>query len=380
MKLTKPLTASLSEASEFLADRLFQSIMEGVMVTNVEGKILFINPAFTEITGFDKEVIGLTPRVIRSGKHSEAFYKNIWDSIARHGQWKGEIWNKRKDGQFYVQWTTITVIKDEKGKPLFYASVFTDISAKKEAEQQLQEDLRLARKVQKELLSQPIRNQDIHITGAYLPSTMIGGDLYVWYQLNEHEYSLFVLDVMGHGITSALLAVSIRSLLRSVLYETVKPANVLEKMNSHVYSLFKSQQATLRTYFISGIYVHIDTDAKQIRYASAGHPPGLFIDYTGDVTELESSCPPLGMIEQIEVKEGQFDYEGRAVLVLYTDGLIEHGEQTVGAAIEELKKMVRQHRHLESEQIICQLLKEKKYSRNPNTFEDDITIVTAILY
>ena len=111
------------EEKLLLVDRLFQSMMEGVLITDTKGIIQFINPAFSKITGYGEEVIGMNPRILQSGQHGQSFYRHMWDSIEQQGQWKGEIFNKKKNGDMYIQWTTITRILDDLGNPLYYASV-----------------------------------------------------------------------------------------------------------------------------------------------------------------------------------------------------------------------------------------------------------------
>ena len=84
------------EGQLLLVDRLFKSMMEGVLITDTNGIIQFINPAFSKDTGYGKEVIGKNPRILQSGQHDQSFYHHMWESIEHEGQWKGEIFNKRK--------------------------------------------------------------------------------------------------------------------------------------------------------------------------------------------------------------------------------------------------------------------------------------------
>ncbi|QHS21964.1 MFS transporter [Virgibacillus sp. MSP4-1] len=101
---------------------------QGIMVTDGKGVIQRVNPAFTEVTGYEaEEAIGETPRLLHSGKHDENFYKDMWEDIRENGFWQGEIWNKRKNGEIYREWLTISTIKDETGEENYYAGMFTEI-------------------------------------------------------------------------------------------------------------------------------------------------------------------------------------------------------------------------------------------------------------
>jgi diguanylate cyclase (GGDEF)-like protein/PAS domain S-box-containing protein len=118
-----------AEAELKLAASVFENTIEGIFVTDGDGIILSVNPAFTSITGFTSdEAIGRTPRILRSDRHDEAFYATVWQDIAAKGQWQGQIWNRRKDGETFLEWQTITIIPAPEGEPARYISVFNDIT------------------------------------------------------------------------------------------------------------------------------------------------------------------------------------------------------------------------------------------------------------
>ena len=112
-----------------LAASVFANTIEGIAVTDPQGIILSVNPAFTEITGFSaEEAVGKTPRILKSNRHDHAFYVAMWGEITDKGRWKGDIWNRRKDGEIYLERITISMIRDPAGKPIRYVSVFNDIT------------------------------------------------------------------------------------------------------------------------------------------------------------------------------------------------------------------------------------------------------------
>ncbi|WP_307894590.1 nitrate/nitrite transporter [Bacillus swezeyi] len=114
-----------------LADNIVESTGQGVMVTDTKGVIQKVNPAFTAVTGFKKEeAVGKTPRLLRSGKHDNSFYKAMWDELEKNGYWQGEIWNKRKNGEEYREWLTISAVKSDAGEVMYYAAIFSDVSQK----------------------------------------------------------------------------------------------------------------------------------------------------------------------------------------------------------------------------------------------------------
>lgn len=120
------------------ADRVFNSTVEGVLVTDVNGTILTVNPAFETITGYRKaEVVGKNPRILKSGRHGTDFYREIWRSVSVVGQWRGELWNRRKNGEIYPEWLTISVVKNPEGSVTHYVAVFSDITTIKVAQEKI---------------------------------------------------------------------------------------------------------------------------------------------------------------------------------------------------------------------------------------------------
>ncbi|MCQ8103058.1 EAL domain-containing protein [Methylomonas sp. SURF-2] len=121
------------------AAAVFDSTREGILITDLQPRIVAINRAYTEITGYgEAESLGKNPNLIRSGRHDKLFYQNLWHKLSSKGHWQGEIWNRRKNGEFYPQWLTINTVFDEKGQPCQYVGVFRDISEIKESEARLE--------------------------------------------------------------------------------------------------------------------------------------------------------------------------------------------------------------------------------------------------
>ena len=122
-----------------LAAKVFDSTLEGVMVTDVGSLILSVNRAFTRITGYsEEEVVGKKSNCLRSGRHGAEFYSEIWREIGESGGWQGEIWNRNKAGEDYPEWLSISTVRDENGRPVNYVGVFSDISQIKHSEAQLE--------------------------------------------------------------------------------------------------------------------------------------------------------------------------------------------------------------------------------------------------
>jgi len=118
--------------------RIFEQADEGIVITDAEERIVSINAAFSRITGYEAhEVLGQTPRLLKSGHHDAAFYRDMWSRILTTGSWQGEIWDRRKNGDEYPKWASIAAVKNSQGAITHYFSIFTDITERKRAEERI---------------------------------------------------------------------------------------------------------------------------------------------------------------------------------------------------------------------------------------------------
>ncbi|MEH6624834.1 MAG: EAL domain-containing protein [Motiliproteus sp.] len=121
-----------------VAASVFQNSSEGIMVADSNNCLVAVNDAFTEITGFSREdALGRNPSLLKSGRHDPSFYEAMWGSLRDEGCWRGEIWNRRKDGALYPQWLSISASRDNDGQVDNYIATFLDMSERKEAEHKL---------------------------------------------------------------------------------------------------------------------------------------------------------------------------------------------------------------------------------------------------
>ncbi len=124
-----------AQEQERIADTVYQTTTEAILVVDAQSRIISVNPAFTRLTGWSPaEVEGRDARMFRSDRHDEAFYDEIWRTLKAEGFWAGEVWDQRKSGEYYLRETTVTVVKDTLGKVKHNVIVFADITERKAAE------------------------------------------------------------------------------------------------------------------------------------------------------------------------------------------------------------------------------------------------------
>lgn len=122
-----------------LAAQVLLNSREAVVITDADNSILSVNRAFTEVTGYTaEEVIGKNPRLLSSGRQSKEFYHMLWHQLEVEGSWRGEIWNRDKSGRIYPEWLDISMVRDQGGKVTHHIAIFSDITQRKETEQQLE--------------------------------------------------------------------------------------------------------------------------------------------------------------------------------------------------------------------------------------------------
>lgn len=118
-----------------LAALVYQASSQAMMVTDADNHIITVNPAFTDVTGYEqKESLGQNPKILSSGRHDKAFYQTMWASLNTTGKWQGEIWNRRKNGEIFPEWLTINTIYQADGSVHRRVALFSDITKEKENE------------------------------------------------------------------------------------------------------------------------------------------------------------------------------------------------------------------------------------------------------
>jgi len=133
-----------AEQFQKLATSVFQSAKEAIFLTDATPAIKAVNPAFTEISGYgEDEVLGRNPNILSSGHHDAEFFRAMWKELNDHGTWKGEVWNRRKDGQIFQEWLSISTIYDHRGDVGEYVAVFTDITSLRKMEEQLKQSQKM---------------------------------------------------------------------------------------------------------------------------------------------------------------------------------------------------------------------------------------------
>lgn len=215
-------------------------------------------------------------------------------------------------------------------------------------QERMKTELALAKRIQEQILPPAIDTEPIKLMSYFKPSSELSGDLFGYYRLGHDKYGVFILDVMDHGISSALITMSLESVIRTAILQDGNPETVVQSLDRHLHTLFQSLQG-LKPYCTISYFV-IDTFNKKVEWVNSGHPPAFWMEEGDQLTLLNSTSPPVGLIEGITFEKSTFNYENGGRLFLYTDGVSDvlkgkeiHSifdrfkEQSVNELCEELK-------------------------------------------
>ena len=204
-----------------LAAKVFETSGEAITITDSGARIVSVNAAFEKVTGYSAaEVLGCNPRLLKSGRHGRDFYEEMWACLHTEGRWHGEIWNRRKSGEIYPEWLTISAVSNADGEITHYVGSFSDISERKEAQDKI------------EFLA-------FHDPLTHLPNRLLGKDrarqAVAYAERNRTHTAVLCLDLdhfklvndsLGHAAGDALLgAVALR------LQECLRETDVLSRLS-----------------------------------------------------------------------------------------------------------------------------------------------------
>jgi phosphoserine phosphatase RsbU/P len=348
---------------------------DSVIVTDENGVIEYVNPAASQITGFDpQELIGQTPRLFRSGVHDFAFYQALWATLAAGRVFRGTIVNRNKNGDLFHSEQTITPIKKGNGAVWRYVSVGKDVTELREAAEQTSR-LVVARTVQQRLYpAAPPPDCGFDVAGSAFLADRTGGDYFDFLPLADGRLGLVVGDVSGKGIDAALVMVATRAYLRCIAEANCDPGTVLTRVNGLLCADLEEHQ------FVTMVVACVDRRTGLLSYASAGHVDGTVIDAGGALkARLPSTGPPLGIFRSATIPSAApVSLEPGDTVIFVTDGLTE-AEDARGEAFGEdrVTATARQLRSEPASRIVHQLYRAVRTFTGPAPQADDMTAVVC---
>ena len=313
--------------ASLLLSRVVELTADSVILTDTQGVIQFVNPAFEATSVFGREeAVGRTPRILKSGLHDAEFYRQMWTRFAQGLSFKGMVINRKKTGELYWAQQTITSMRDKSGHLNHFVSVSQDITElRKKREQEFQ--LQLAHDGQERFYAAPPVVPGFDIGASAHPADETGGDYFDFISMADGTLVIAVADAKGHGFSSALVMALTRAYVRSFAAMQLE----LDEMLAHINRMLLKDLE--HGHFVTLFLARLNSSHRTLSYASAGHIPGLVFFETGEVKcTLDSTGPLLGLFlgskfslqQPISIDPGE-------IAVFLTDGVAEstapHGHE-----------------------------------------------------
>ncbi len=344
---------------------------DSVMITNRQGIIEYVNPAFEETTGYRvDEVIGKSPQILKSGEQDQAFYTNIWNTILAGNTFRGGLLIEKKNGELYWSVQTITPLKDDNGNITNFVSVLKDVTEiKQKHDQEFQ--LRVAREIQQCLMKSNYSIPGFDIAGGTYSASETNGDYIDFITMPDGCMGMIIGDVSGHGLGAALLMATTRGYLRAFAKNESDPAKLLTKLNEELIGDLSDGL------FVTMIIARLNPAYKILDYASAGHPPAFLISQGDIKCEMKSTRVLLGVIRGYQYpKSDSMQLVADDVLFFLTDGVFEaRSNQKINFGFDSALDLIKSN-HFTAMQELLDLLYQniRSFSENKPQ-EDDITLL-----
>jgi phosphoserine phosphatase RsbU/P len=353
---------------------IINSVIYNIAIINHIGEIIKTNKAWDEFcisNGGNLEDCGVGSNYFNVTTPS--ILANLKDVLSgKKDQFSFEYpCHSPKEKRWFLMLVTPLVIEEEEVKIIGAVLSHINITDRKLLELEQAAELELAKSIQQSVLLPSILEKNITIEGLYLPSQQLSGDMYAWYKVDEDRFGVILLDIMGHGVSSSLISMSIRSLLQGIITRVTTPVDVYTELNKHFYSLFRTVNSP-KLYYCTGIYMLINTKDQTIQYINAGHPSGLVLS---DILpqSLDTRTVPIGIIEHPTINEETIRYHRQDRIILYTDGL----SDSMKMASKEFDNYIFKEQQTKFKTLTLSDI--VIYLENNITKIDDITIVSVQL-
>jgi phosphoserine phosphatase RsbU/P len=395
--------------SENLYHSLVENLPQHIFRKDLSERFTFANHRFCQALGKPlEEIIGKTdfdffpPELAAKYQRDDRIILEtgkIFETIEEH--------QPPGSDKMYVN-VVKTPLYDSQGNISGLQGIFWDITEKKRTEEraqkasselarsreelrakneEMEEDLLMAREFQQAILPQqyPVfpRNADpgqsrIRFCHRYFPTGAVGGDFFNLMALSDTQAGIFICDVMGHGVRSALVTAIMRALVEELMPVASDPGKLLAQCNRDLRGILKQTGATM---FTTAVYLVVDLESQTLHYANAGHPKPILLRRRGNEVNWLSnsdgiSRPALGLFDDSLYATSHFPLLEEDVVMLFTDGIYDvDGPDQQPCSPEWLLQTTEKMAHLPPEQLFDQLLDELRRHSNQNDFIDDVCLV-----
>ncbi len=394
--------------SEALYHSLVETLPQNIFRKNLNEQFTFANQRFCQTLGRPLEaILGRTDFDFFPAEMAAKFQKDDQLIIETGKMFETVEENQPPSGEKLYVNVVKTPLRDAEGKIIGLQGIFWDITEKRRAEeklkqanielarsreelriknQQMEEDLRMAREIQQAIIPQqypcfplnvPAEKSVLTFCHRYLPTGVVGGDFFNIRPLTDTRIGVFICDVMGHGVRSALVTAILRALVEELTPNADDPGKLLGQVNKDLRSILKQSGTPL---FTTAFYMIADLGENCAFYANAGHPRPMVIHDTNREVELvynrnQRSNPALGLFDSFEYGTGKVALNPGDRFVFYTDGVYDVEKNGELLSVEWLQEAVRERSHMPLPNLFDDLLGELRSYSPEQEFQDDMCLL-----
>lgn len=360
----------------------------GIVITGLDGDISYSNESFRKMWRYNSDAVILGTSVFSRLKIDRP--DEVLATIRDLGNWYGEIDAVRDDGSEFHVLLSAAMICGEDDRNIGMTFSFSDISMRKNAEQALKKseerlrernetmerDLKIAQLVQRDLITQDVPAIPyLDIKFRYMPADRVGGDYFNFFPLREQGLGLFIGDVSGHGVASALF----HSLIKSSTDKLCRP--YCTKPNEFLFHLNKDLFGHMTTYFITAIYGSFSlvpgTREVRFNFAIAGHPPPIIIHGNGAMETINAEGSVIGINENFQFEEKTIILKTGDRMFFYTDGIpeTENEKREILGYDEPLMQLIRNSQRDTMEGTLGDVISRLNAFRGTAEYKDDVLLI-----
>jgi sigma-B regulation protein RsbU (phosphoserine phosphatase) len=394
--------------SEALYHSLVETLPQNIFRKNLAEQFTFANQRFCQTLGRSlSEIVGKTDFDFFPAELAAKYQKDDQLILETGKTFETVEENQPPGGEKRYVFVVKTPLYDAEGKIIGLQGIFWDITEKKRAEEQarratnelarsreelrakneqMEEDLRMAREIQQAIIpiqypcfpkNSPAEESCLKFCHRYLPSGAVGGDFFNVRALSDTKAAVFICDVMGHGVRSALVTAILRALVEELTHVAADPGQLLQQINRDMRSILKQSGTPL---FTTAFYMIADLEERRVYYANAGHPKPMVIHrQSGQIDLLQNkeqkSNPALGIFDNTIYSTNTYPLKENDAFVLFTDGVYDVEREGELLSIDWLKEEFQKRGSKPLPMIFDEILGLlREYSEGAD-FTDDVCLV-----
>ncbi|TDL84564.1 serine/threonine-protein phosphatase [Vibrio vulnificus] len=239
--------------------------------------------------------------------------------------------------------------------------------------------LRIARGIQLSSLPLSINNEDIEVEGLFQPSSELSGDLFYWAEVDDRIYGFIMIHVIGKGIHTALINMSIMTLMPDLIKRVKDPIYITEELVKHIRDLFQGVNRENKKHArITAFIAYVNTKDRLIEYVNYGLPSAfLYSPCTNQILNLNEGATPSGLIPELPINKIVFHYEPGSRFIIYTDGLSKTPTPSAIDRSDSIEREFIENVHLDTNDLLQELLVSRM---RHSVINDDICIIAGTLF